>query len=222
MGSVSVQTPVEVSSSDRVEPGSFPLKIAQYPTSATIKSTDPSLIATRWVRHFNEVICSGDFTGIPDLFLSESYWRDQLCLSWDFHCFNGVDKIVTHLKQSKIGCRIKSLKVDSSSALRAPTATVLNADGTVHVVQTFLTVGTDVGDGEGIVRLVQDDGGKWKAFTLFTVLKNITDHHESIGKRRAFGVEHGEHASRKNWLDRRNAEKNFEDGQEPTVLILGE
>ena len=79
---------------------------------------------------------------------------------------------------------------------------------------------TDVGSGAGIVRLVQDDG-KWKVFTLFTCLMELMGYEEVTGERRPFGVEHGERASRENWLDQRNAEKNFEDNQEPTVLILG-
>jgi hypothetical protein len=220
MGSVAIQTPIAVPSSDRVEPGSFSLKIANYPTSEYPKSIDPEVVATSWVESFNKTINSPDVSGISDLFLSESYWRDQLCLSWDFHCLNGLDKVVDQLQQSKNG-RNMSLALDKSSVLRSPTATVFDADGKVHTVQAFLTVETNVGNGAGIVRLVQHDG-KWKVFTLFTFLKELKGHEELIGKKRPFGVEHGEHASRKNWLDRRNAEKNFEDGQEPTVLILGE
>ena len=141
-------------------------------------------------------------------------------MSWDFHCLNGFDKVIAQLKQSNNGLRIKSLALDKSSTLRSPTATIFDADGKVHMVQTFLTVETDVGNGAGIVRLVQDEG-KWKVFTLFTFLKELKGHEELVGKKRPFGVEHGEHASRKNWLDRRNAEKNFDNEQEPTVLILG-
>lgn len=78
-----------------------------------------------------------------------------------------------------------------------------------------------VGRGEGLVRLVQE-GSSWKVFTIFTYLKEIKDHEEHIGKQRPHGVVHGEHASQKNWLDRRKAEQNFEDGLEPTVVIMGE
>jgi len=88
-------------------------------------------------------------------------------------------------------------------------------------VQAFLKVDTDVGRGAGLVRLVQENG-TWKVFTLFTYLTELKGHEEAVGKKRPNGVEHGEHISRKNWLDRRNAEENFENGQEPTVLILGE
>jgi hypothetical protein len=224
MGSVTTQTPLEVPSSERVETGSFPLKLATFPssepTSTSNTSIDAQFIATTWVDGFNKAINSPDAAGIPNLFLCESYWRDQLCLSWDFHCLNGLDKIVDQLKKSCKGSRIKSLALDKSSALRSPTETVLDADGKIHIVQSFLTIETDVGNGAGIVRLARDDG-TWKVFTLFTFLKELKGHEELIAKKRPLGVEHGEHVSRENWLDRRNEEKNFERGEDPAVLIIG-
>jgi hypothetical protein len=97
---------------------------------------------------------------------------------------------------------------------------VIDDGGNVPTVLAFLTVETDIGRGAGVVRLVQDHR-TWKVFTLFTFLKELNGHEELVGKKRPNGVEHGEHLSRKNWLDRRKAEENFEDGENPTVLILG-
>lgn len=219
MASVATQAPVEVPSSDRVEPGSFPLAIANFPAGDTHPPSDANGIATQWVESFNKVI-SSDLSGITDLFLTESYWRDQLCLSWDFHTLEGPQKIISLLSKSKSDPRIKALTLDKSSQLRSPTASVADAEGKTHTVQAFLTVETDVGHGAGLVRLVQDHN-VWKVFTLFTFLKELKGHEESVGKKRPNGVQHGEHTSRKNWLDLRNVENSFEDGQEPTVLILG-
>jgi hypothetical protein len=83
-----------------------------------------------------------------------------------------------------------------------------------------LSVQTNVGRGDGVVRLVQEQG-VWKVFTLFTYLKELKGHEERVGRNRPNGVEHGEHASQRNWLDRRKAEENFEHGLEPTVIIMG-
>lgn len=96
----------------------------------------------------------------------------------------------------------------------------MDSDGKVHTVQAFLTVETDIGRGSGVVRLVQYHGA-WKVFTLYTFLRELKGHEEQVGGRRPNGVAHGEHLSRKNWLDRRKAEENFENCEEPTVLILG-
>jgi hypothetical protein len=221
MGSVATQVPVEVPSAERVEPGSSRLHTANFPIGPpSSKPTNVDHIAETWVESFNKVLNSPELATIPELFLEESYWRDQLCLSWDFHTLRGPENIVSLLKQSKNDCRIKSLALDKSSKLRSPTASVIDADGKVHTVQAFLNVETDIGRGSGIVRLVQEHS-TWKVFTLYTFLRELTDHEELVGKKRPNGVAHGEHLSRKNWLDRRKAEENIEDGQEPTVLIVG-
>lgn len=53
----------------------------------------------------------------------------------------GPESIAALLKEA--GPRVKSAALDESSTLRAPTATVFDADGKVHGVQAFLTLDTD-------------------------------------------------------------------------------
>lgn len=220
MGSIATHVPADLESANRVEPGSFPLIMAQLPESVPSKGVDADKVAIQWVESFNQAITQPEFDLISNVFLPESYWRDQLCLSWDFHTLKGPQNIVALLKSTKGGCRVKSLSLDKSSALRSPILSPLDADGKVDIVRAFLTVETDIGSGTGVVRLAQEQG-VWKVFTLFTLLKELKGFEQFVGKKRPFGVHHGEHISRNNWLDRRNIEENFEDGQEPTVLILG-
>lgn len=214
---MATQTSVQVPSSDRVEPGSFPLRLANLPSKSP-PASDANSVAESWVASFNKALDNPELASVSEVFLAESYWRDQLCLSWDFRCFEGPEKITGLLKQSENGSRIKSVALDKSSGLRSPRASLLSAE--VNTVQAFLTIKTDVGHGQGVVTLVNDNG-EWKAFTLFTSLEGLSGQAEATGKKRPNGVEHGEHVSRKNWLDRRKAEEEFEDGEEPTVLILG-
>jgi hypothetical protein len=220
MGSINSQTPVELESANRVEPGSFHLVMAQYPEANSSKPIDADEVATQWVESFNKAIVHSELNTIADLFLPESYWRDQLCLSWDLHTLKGPGKIVELLTKSKNGCRIKCLSLDKTSSFRSPTISKIDADGKIDTVRAFLFVETDVGSGAGVVRLAQEQG-VWKVFTLFTLMKELKGFEPSIGKKRPFGVQHGEHESRDNWLDRRNEEGSFKDGQDPTVLILG-
>ena len=119
----------------------------------------------------------------------------------------------------KDGCRLKRVEIDRSSELRKPTITGFDGKGNVQGVQTFLTTESDVGRGLGVVRLVQQDG-ELKVFTLFTSMRELKGHEESINSRRPEGVAHGGQPGRKNWLERRVADENFENS-EPTVLILG-
>ena len=119
-------------------------------------------------------------------------------------------------------CRLLSLNVDNSSALRKPTIAPVDFVGEVQGISSFLTLETDVGRGRGIVRLCKDSNdGQWKAFTLFTAMHELKGHEETIGYRRPEGVQHGGNPGRKNWKDRRDIESEYKNGREPTVLIIG-
>lgn len=50
----------------------------------------------------------------------------------------------------------------------------------------------------------------------------LKGHEKTVGNNRLHGIAHGGQPGRKNWQERRTAMENFEDGNEPTVLILGE
>lgn len=219
MGSIAVQQN-SVPSSERVEPGSFPLISAKLPTVIETGVVDADEVASQWVDLFNKTIGSGDLASTSELFLQESYWRDQLCLSWDIHTLHGPQKIVELFKSSDNGCRIKSIELDKTSPIRSPKIEQLGSEAKITNVQAFLNVETDVGKGQGLVRLVNGNG-KWKAFTLFTFLKELKGYEETVGRSRPLGAEHGGHSSKLNWLDQRKTEEKFEDGDEPTVLIVG-
>lgn len=217
MGSVGIQSPIP--SSERVQPGSFQLKFAKLPESAAPVSIDTIKVAADFIERFNKVIPSADIASLSSIFIEESYWRDQLCLSWDFHTLHGPSKIFDLIDKTK-GSRLKSITLDSSSEVRSPKLTTVDVEGKTNVVQAFITVETDVGKGDGVVRLVQDQG-TWKAFTLYTFLESLNGYEETVGKNRLPGVKHGEKTERANWADKRNIEKEFINGAEPTVLILG-
>jgi hypothetical protein len=220
MATAAVETP----SYNRIEPGSNHLTAANYPNPISSEHVEVGKVAKEWVSSFNNVLKAKDFSGLEKLFLKESYWRDQLCLSWDYHTLKGSEKMVAFLKKAPKGVRLHTIDVDTSSKLRAPSVSAVDFMGKVMGVQSFLTLETDVGRGRGLVRLSQDqdDGGKWKAFTLFTTMHELKDHEETIRSRRPHGVAHGGQPGRKNWQERRVAEQNLDGGTEPTVLILGE
>ena len=214
---------VQIPSYNRLEPGSKPLKAATYPESDVSPKLDVHKIASKWAESFNEALSSQDYQAIKQLFLPGSCWRDQLALSWDYHTFNGPEKIISFLKSCPHGSRIKSVSIDDSSTVHSPHVSAVDFNGKVNGVESFLNVETDVGKGPGIVRLLQDqqDGGNWKAFTLLTTMHELKDHAETVRGNRPNGVDHGGKPGRKNWQERRTATENFEGDLEPTVLILG-
>ncbi|KAI9841981.1 MAG: hypothetical protein M1837_007547 [Sclerophora amabilis] len=214
---------VDISPSNRVEPGSRRLPKASYPNQVAKSPQDADDVVSEWVSSFNDIVGGSDASRISKLFMRNSYWRDHLSLTWDFHTMTGPDNIASFIRSQKKGCRIKSLTVDRSSDVRKPTASALDYEGSIKGMQSFVTLETDVGRGRGLVRLAQDaeDGGKWKAFTLFTTVQELKGFEEATGERRPIGVEHGELKGRRNWKDRRNAQENFEGDLEPAVLIIG-
>ncbi|KAL8800605.1 MAG: hypothetical protein Q9182_005067 [Xanthomendoza sp. 2 TL-2023] len=186
------------------------------------ESMDPQSVTTSWLQLFNDMI-NGHEVKIEDIFLEDSYWRDLLCSTWNFHTYHGLPKISSVLNAGDRRCRLKSLSIDSSSDSKKPSICPIDFHGTIQGLQAFLTVETDVGSGRGLVKLVQDRkaGGKWKAFILFTTLQELKGHEELVHTRRPTGVDHGANSGRLNWQERRSVEENCEGSFEPTVLIIG-
>ena len=217
MATAAVETP----SCNRAEPGSSQLTPASYPDVLPPPEIDVDKVATAWVTSLNQLLANNDFSSVDQVFLKEACWRDQLGLSWDYHTLHGPEKIKSFLDSSPAGSRIKSVSIDHDRPKLAPHIAAADFYGNVKGVAAFLTIETDVGRGRGAVRLLQDQHGKWKAFTLFTVMHELKGHEETVKKNRPNGVEHGGQLGRKNWQERRIAMENFEGDLEPTVLILG-
>ena len=216
---------VEIPPSNHVLPRSRLLPTAPFPhtdsnlSSLPPSSTSPKHIADEWLTAFKDLL-SGDHVSIKRLFFEESYWRDLLCMTWDFHTLQGFEQISRFVQSSSQDGRLVTASLDDSSAHKLPQATDF---GGVNTVQAFLKVETSTGRGEGLVRLVSDtnDGGKWKALTLITTLKELKGYEEKILSRRPQGTGSSREDRGRNWRDLLVAQQNFEDGRQPTVLILG-
>ncbi|KAJ4513954.1 hypothetical protein HRR83_004881 [Exophiala dermatitidis] len=204
-------------SKDRCEPGSVNIPVAKWPKTAQTTSVDANAVANKIVDTFNNALANGDTQAIADLFLDDGYWRDHLGVSWDLRTLKGPKKIAEFL--ADVGCPLQKIEIDRSSAYRSPQLGAFDGTGDVKGIQFFFNFTSKVGAGQGVARLAERDG-QWKIFTLFTTLRELKGHEEAVGPRRSKGVEHGGKPDRKNWLERRRAEINFEN-KEPTVMILG-
>lgn len=208
----------QLPSHQRAEPGSCHLVAANLPTSAVDKSDNALEIATEWIGSFNQAIANQNYAVIFNLFMEDSYWRDHLCLTWDFHTFKSSKRIAEFLKDAPKGCRIKAVSLDESTALRSPVAVGFDLDGNTGV-QTFLQVENDIGTGVGLLRLVKQ-GTSWKALILYTCLRELRGYEEKRGKLRPLGLEHVGQPKLQNWHERRAAHEKYEATQ-PAVIIVG-
>ncbi|MDI1486298.1 MAG: hypothetical protein OHK93_005525 [Ramalina farinacea] len=87
---------LEIPASNGCVPGSGVMKHPAYPKASSIASTsppDPERVISEWLSSFNAVAGANDASQLSSLFLEESYWRDLLCLTWDFHTMQGPEKI---------------------------------------------------------------------------------------------------------------------------------
>ena len=76
-----------VPSYDRCEVGSVPLVAASFPDSTLSDDVDARKILAEWLTAFETALTNKNYSELKDLFLAESYYRDQLCLSWNIRTF---------------------------------------------------------------------------------------------------------------------------------------
>ena len=201
------------------------LPAAIYPQTSSYIPVEAEALATTWTASFNRALQDKDFGSLGDLFFEESYWRDQLCLSWDYRTLRGSQNMIKFLERHRKGSRLNNLSIDASDLFHKPKMAPIDHDGKFLGLQAFLIIDTDVGNGKGLVRLVQDEKSRtWKAFTLFTAMYELRDHEETVKHRRPLGLNYtipGEFGEPKNWQEWRVAQENFLGSLEPTVLIIG-
>ncbi|KAF2029669.1 FAD/NAD(P)-binding domain-containing protein [Setomelanomma holmii] len=205
-----------IPSSERPEFGSVNIVLGEFPETSTNKSVDAGKVADDIVCKINDALSRKNNASIANLFLQDkSYWRDHLALTWDFRTIKGSHNITKLLDDAKV--RITKIEVDRSSTFRSPKFGPIDAWGEINGISFYIKFETDIGRGDGIVNLAEDDE-EWKLFTVYTALKELKGHEEPLNHRRPRGVKHGGDPNRKNWKERRDAEKGTID---PKVLIIG-
>ncbi|PYH88769.1 FAD/NAD(P)-binding domain-containing protein [Aspergillus ellipticus CBS 707.79] len=203
-------------SKDQVEPGSVNVPVGSFPPTCTSTDVNADQLASQLVDQINAALSKGDTEAISQQFLEDGFWRDHLCLTWDFHTAKGRDSISALLESGRLPTKVE---IDRSTPMRAPHVGPIDAFGQVTGVEFFITVSSAIIDGRGIVRLAEKDGD-WKVLSFFTSLVGLTDHAEAVNQHRPAGVKHGANPERTNWQDKRTAELNVE-GKSPAVLIIG-
>jgi hypothetical protein len=202
---------------ERLESGSFNVIAAKYPATINSDGISPEDVAKDTLDKINAVLERKDYASLANFFTDASYWRDHLCLTWDFRTLHGPGKILDVLQKE---CRVTKLSLDTAAPHRAPQFAPLDSAGKVNTIMFFISVWTTVGEGRGLVRLTQSNG-EWKVLTIYTSLKSLSGVNEPRGRHRPYGKERGDRAAgTKNWFEKRDTERNFEE-DEPTVLIIG-
>ncbi|TFK75723.1 FAD/NAD-binding domain-containing protein [Pluteus cervinus] len=176
---------------------------------AAIAGVDAVTIASTWFQLFAARISEVDIDGTIDLLQPDALWKDHLALTWDFRCFDGVERIRTFLRDRLAYSGLGGLK------LKAPSVVLQRPFPDLAWIVGMFDFETSVGSGTGVFRLVPTALGEWRGFTVFTNLEELKGFPEKIGPHRSRKVVPGAQ-----WRAERQRKTEFETSP-PTVLIVG-
>ena len=181
--------------------------------------SSPKDIAKAWLSEFEKSLASGYANAVAALIHQDGWWRDHLCLSWDFTTLRGVDKISDFLRDRVSKAGFTSLKLQESGKFSPHTETPIQD---LEWVESMFSFKTSVGAGKGMIRLVQLTDRTWKAHMIYTALQELDCAKEVAGDLRPHGGNNSlnDGAVKGNWYERRQRTKEFVDSQ-PAILIIG-
>src|ERR1700741_2472724 len=181
------------------------------------KTDDISVSAENWLVQFEAALGDADIGALEELFHPDSYWRDALALSWTLQTINGRDDILKTLQAQAAHAAPSGFAIDPD---RAAPRKVMRA-GT-ECTEAIFKFETKLGRGDGVIRLIPDagDGNRLKAWTLLTALEELKGFEEQLGVARPRGNAYSRDFRGPNWLDLRNASRDYAD-RDPAVLVVG-
>ncbi|MCK1542592.1 NAD(P)-binding domain-containing protein [Bradyrhizobium sp. 147] len=181
------------------------------------RTKDISVSAQAWLDEFERTLGRPEPAALDRLFLTDSFWRDVLALSWNLQTLAGHDAIARELTIVAPKAAPTGFKIAPN---RAPPRWVTRA-GT-NTIEAIFDFETAIGRGSGIVRLVPDtaNGDRLQAWTLLTALDELKGFEEQLGRSRPRDQAYSRDFRGPNWLDHRNASRHYAD-RDPAVLVVG-
>ncbi|MDA9439029.1 monooxygenase [Bradyrhizobium sp. CCBAU 51745] len=181
------------------------------------RTKDIAVSAQAWLDEFEGSLIKPDGAALDCLFLTDSFWRDVLALSWNLQTFAGRDTVVQALVALAPKAVPTNFKIAPTRA--APRSVTRAGTNTIEAIFNFETA---LGRGSGIVRLAPDpaDRDRLKAWTLLTALEELKGFEEQLGTSRPRGQAYSRDFRGPNWLDLRNSSRDYAD-RDPTVLVVG-
>ncbi|VVO03504.1 flavin-containing monooxygenase [Pseudomonas fluorescens] len=182
-------------------------------------------IVKHWLAAFEKALVEGDRSELEALFLGESYWRDQVALTWDMRQAHGRQQVVDGLLEVQSWTRPSAFSI--SDILPAPTeVSLLNH----QVIEAYIVFKVHHGQGQGLLRLVRDESSRIgsRCFLLGTDILSLNSVSETLGNRvtrertaPVFPL-HGYTPKRQGqYFSEHRVEKKLFENNDPDVLIIG-
>jgi len=185
--------------------------MTQAPEREQVPTTDtsPQGRVDAWLARFQAALDARDGAAAGALFATESFWRDLVAFTWNLKTVEGASGVA-----DLVDATADSTEASAFHTTEPPD----EADG---VVTAWIGFETGAGRGNGLLRLVDEDGES-KAFTLLTALYELKGFEEPRGTHRPMGAEHGSSKARRSWKERRQEEaESLGSTVQPYVLVIG-
>lgn len=167
----------------------------------------------KWLETFSRALENGQSNDLGYCFSDKAHWRDLLAFTWSIVPFEGKDAICRGLIKSQPNTKASHFSLaDNRTSPRK-----INRLGE-DVIEGIFTFETDLGRGEGVVRLLAAEPSK--AWIFLTTLFELRGFEEKQGARRPSGEAYSRNFGGSNWLDQRELARAFQD-RDPQVLVVG-
>lgn len=178
-----------------------------------------------WLDAFGKSLAARDGEALRTLFADESYWRDQIALTWNMRQFWRQDEVANALLEASIRTKPSRLKIDDARPAPVEVEFLGRA-----VIESYFSFDMPHGAGQGFLRLVKDAHSPVgvRGFMIGTDLSSLKDVVEELGNRVSrerltpiFPI-HGYKPMRRgqHFSDYSREKQEFKD-RDPDVLIIG-
>jgi NAD(P)-binding Rossmann-like domain len=172
-------------------------------------------LADEWLNAFGRAASGANKAGVASLFHPACHWRDTLALTWHFTNVSGAESLAGALLASIEDAGASGFIIDPT---RTPPREVTRVGQ--RTIEAIFRFETRVGRCSGVLRMLPDDTGQWKAWTIFTSLEEMKGFEERVGKNRPTGASYARDFHGPNWLDLRQAAMAYVE-RDPAVLVVG-
>jgi cation diffusion facilitator CzcD-associated flavoprotein CzcO len=172
-------------------------------------------VAQSWLSKFSEALEARKHDRVARMMHADCYWRDLLTFSWDFKTLQGIDQVKSWLRKTFDLVGAYAFRLEGEPAIGS-----IGEHG--KTLEFFFRFETKIASGRGHVRLVGDLNSSATAivFTILTAMYELKGFPEAIGRNRPREDQRAASQSLENWLDRRQAAREFRD-RDPDVLVIG-
>jgi putative flavoprotein involved in K+ transport len=176
---------------------------------------DSRQITVDWLDSFGEALSAGDAAAAATHFAANGHWRDVLAFTWRLQTESGATAIAKALAPTLARARPANFHLPAD---RSPPRRVRRA-GT-DCIEAIFEFETAFGRAGGVVRLVEESDGAWRAWTLLTTLEELHGYPDGRPRAMSDAERYSRDFGGENWADQRRKALAYED-RDPTVLVVG-